>query len=207
MKKITLITVIFIMITSMNITSHAQSGGGAKKDSWHYNTGTSLPQEPNYCKYHLLEKCKPGDILFEAKGNHGITGHCAIVEGKFYDPIKKKHYIRIVEGLSYGISRSVLDDDRLDNRAGYIYRIKNASEIQKQAAIDFCISQLGKPYKFGFSKDHHPTLDVWYCSQLLWAGYKNIGIDIETNWIINEPGVTPRDITMYSNKAMPIYVR
>ena len=31
----------------------------------------------------------------------------------------------------------------------------------------------------------------WYCSRLVWAAYKNQGIDIETTGSINEPGITP----------------
>jgi len=34
----------------------------------------------------------------------------------------------------------------------------------------------------------------WYCSELVWAVYYNLGIDIETTNLINEPGITPRDI-------------
>ncbi|WDV46311.1 YiiX/YebB-like N1pC/P60 family cysteine hydrolase [Clostridiaceae bacterium M8S5] len=176
-------------------------------DSWHYNTGTKLPQKPSYKKYKLLDKCKKGDIVYEAKGMYGIIGHSALVEGKFYDPVQGVYYIRLVEGLSYGVSRSLLDDKRLDDRKGYIYRIKNATYEQKCGAVKFCLSQLGKNYKGEFSKDLNPEENDWYCSELVWAGYMNQGLDIETKWYINEPGVSPRDITMYSSEAEHIKVR
>lgn len=54
-------------------------------EKWYYNTGTSLPQVPNYSRYNLLSTVKKGDIIYEANGGSGITGHIAIVEGVYFN--------------------------------------------------------------------------------------------------------------------------
>lgn len=140
-----------------------------------------------------------GDIIFEAEGGFGITGHIAIVEGRFYDSKQKKYYYRIIEAIDQGVVRSVLDDERVDDKDVSIYRVKGSTAEQRNKAVNFCISQLGKPYFLDFKKDRSENQKDWYCSELVWAAYKNQGIDIETSDFLNEPGVTPRDIKNSSN--------
>lgn len=165
---------------------------------WQYNTGTSLPQKANYDKYDLLNVCQKGDIIYESKGGFGITGHTAIVEGIFYDSTQNQYYIRIIEAITDGVVRSVLDDDRVDVKDVTIYRVKDASSIDKTNALSFCKEQLGKSYCLDFQKDTSEYEEDWYCSELVWAAYKNQDIDIETTGWLNEPGITPRDITRSS---------
>ncbi len=160
---------------------------------WYYNTGTSLPQMPHYSKYDLLYRLKVGDILFEANGGHGITAHIAIVEGKFYDYHLNTRYVRIVEAISDGVVRSVVDDQRFDDRAVTILRTAEPFAIRRQA-VDFCVSQIGKKYLLDFAKETSRDEPDWYCSELVWAAYYNLGLDLETDSLLNEPGVTPRDI-------------
>lgn len=167
----------------------SRSSGG---DKYYYDTGTSCPTEAAYNKYNLLNIVKKGDIIFEAAGGFGITGHIAIVEG-IYEREDGGHYIRLIEAGSFGVARSILDDTRYDEKEATILRVPSATESQKSAAVDFCISQLGKGYFIDFQKDTSPNEEDWYCSELVWAGYKNQGIDIEVTGF-NEPGVTPRDI-------------
>ena len=66
---------------------------------------------------------------------------------------------------------------------------------KKNAAVEFCRRQLGKGWTFDTSHDYSETKEKWMCSQLVWAGYKNQGIDIEGGMGI---GVLPHDITIYS---------
>ena len=44
-----------------------------------------------------------------------------------------------------------------------------------------------------FAKDYDSDEEDWYCSELVWAAYKNQGYNIEKSGL-SEPGVTPRDI-------------
>mgnify|MGYP003759223731 CR=1 FL=1 len=173
------------------------SSGSSK---WYYNTGTSLPQAADYSEYRLLDVVKKGDLIFEAKGGFGITGHIAIVEGIYYSSAHNQSYIRIVEAIDKGVVRSVLDDERVNDKDVTILRVSDATSSQINSAVSFCIGQLGKAYKLDFAKDISPNEKDWYCSELVWAAYYNQGIDIETSSGINEPGVTPRDIRN-SNKT------
>ncbi len=165
----------------------------AEAPKWYYNTGTELPQAPQYSKYGLLSRLKVGDILFEANGGFGITAHIAIVEGRFYDVRLDTHYVRIVEAISAGVVRSVIDDQRFDDKAVTILRTAEPFSVRRQA-VEFCVSQIGKKYMLDFAKETSRDEPDWYCSELVWAAYYNLGLDIETDSLLNEPGVTPRDL-------------
>lgn len=179
----------------LGVMEPAISTYSSGSDQWYYDTGTSLPAnaEPNYDKYHLYDTVKKGDLIFESKGGFGITGHIAIVEGKYYDAAKNMNYIRIIEAIDVGVVRSCLDDTRVDDKNVTLLRVSTANSDQVSNAVSFCVNQLGKKYSLDFGKDTSASEKDWYCSELVWAGYKNQGIDIETDgW--GEPGVTPRDI-------------
>ena len=65
----------------------------------------------------------------------------------------------------------------------------DASETQIQGALNFIEGQLGKPYRFHFSKsDDYNSVD-WYCSELVWAAYLSVGIELD--WDDNESGESP----------------
>ncbi len=164
--------------------------------AWYFNTEGVLYEKPNYSKYNLLSVVQPGDILYEDVGASGFLGHIAIVEGIYYSEEYNQYYIQIIEAMGYilgglgsgdGICRSVLDDDRLDDFQGRIYRVTDATEEQKAAAIAFCVSQIGKNYSV-MTGGHHLSADTaaWYCSELTWASYYLQGIDLEEDvgiWI------------------------
>ena len=58
--------------------------------------------------------------------------------------------------------------------------------------MKFAVSQLGKGYRLDLGKNTSGNEKDWYCSELVWAAYKNQGVDLETS--SGEPGVTPRDL-------------
>ncbi len=178
------------------------SSGGSK---WYYNTGTTLPHSANYSKYKLLDSVKKGDIIYESKGGFGITGHTAIVEGKYYSSTYQQYYIRVVEAITDGVVRSVLDDTRVDEKDTVVLRVKGATDSIIANAVNFCAGQLGKGYMIDFQKDTSASEPDWYCSELNWAGYYNQGIDIETTGLYNEPGITPRDINNSSKVANVVF--
>ena len=178
------------------ISAPASSSGGGSK--YYYNTGTSCPSQANYNKYNLLSVIKKGDVIFEANGGFGITGHIAIVEGIYSrnDGTGRK-YIRLIEAISNsegGVTRSILDDTRVDERNATILRVTGATSSKINAAVSFCQGELGSSYYLDFAKDHSSSETDWYCSELVWAAYYNQGIDIEVGGLHGEPGVTPRDI-------------
>jgi len=101
---------------------------------WQYNTGTTPYREPNYSKYNLLEVVKPGDIICELYGGHGLTGHAAIVEGIYYNTSYNQFYIRVIEAIlkpGAGVCRGVFDDVRYDAKGAKILRVSTAPSGQK----------------------------------------------------------------------------
>lgn len=180
--------------------------GGDGRSGYYYNTGTTRPSQCNYSKYYLLSKAKKGDIFYEEKGGKGITGHVGIVEGKFYKT-SGGYYIRIIEATpAYGVKRGVLDDKRADEGAVTLLRPVADNNV-KVSSVDFCVSQLDKGYELDLpNKDYGKNEKDWYCSELLWAAYKNQGKDLETTGVLNEPGITPRDLLKSSQtKTIDIY--
>ncbi len=179
---------------SAKVQSSSSSGGS----SYYYNTGTSCPAQANYNRYNLLNVVQKGDVIFEANGGYGITGHIAIVEGIYSrnDGTGRK-YIRLIEALSNsegGVTRSILDDTRVDEKAVAILRVSGATSSKINGAVSFCQGELGSSYFLDFAKDHSASETDWYCSELVWAAYYNQGINIEVGGLHGEPGVTPRDI-------------
>lgn len=203
---------------NVNYSSSSSSSSSSKHD-YYYNTGTSCPKKAAYgkkykapsakdnksnYKYSLLSSVKKGDIIYEAAGGYGITGHIAIVEGKFYDKQNKKYYIRIIEAIDKGVKRGILDDVRMKEKEVTVLRVKNVNSKKIDKAVAFCKGQLNKKYFLDFKKDTSKNEKDWYCSELVWAGYKNQGINIETTDRFNEPGITPRDI-LRSNKVYSVF--
>lgn len=94
---------------------------------------------------------KPGDLIYEAKGGFHITGHIAVVEGIFYSEEYECFYIRLIEAISSGVCRGVLDDDRINQREGHIIHLTGVTDEQRMDAIEFCKSQLGKSYGINFA--------------------------------------------------------
>lgn len=183
------------------VLSEIQLGASARGSlsgllPWYEDTGTSIPEGcvPDYSVYHILENAQVGDIIYEAKGGYGVTGHIAIVEGIFVDPATQIKYCRMIESTAPGVIRGILERECVDKWDVHLLRVKDATPEQKQAAVDFCISQLGKGYNLDLGHDTSADEKDWYCSELVWAAYYNQGIDIETKNMISEPGITPRDI-------------
>lgn len=103
----------------------------------------------------------------------------------------------VIEAISSGVVRSVFDDIRLDEKEAYLKR-PYSTEEQRAEAVEFAINQLGKKYFLDLEKDTSKDEKDWYCSELVWAAFKNQGVDLEKPMGIDEPGVTPRDISLSS---------
>lgn len=175
--------------------SSSSSNGGS---TWYYNTGTAVQTRAVYSNYKLLDKVKTGDIIHENRNwsFSSITGHIACVEGIYYllDSKSGKYYknIRIIEAISDGVCRSVLDDTRCDDNKVVLLRYKTSiSETNMNKIINFLTAQLGKKYRCDGSRNTSIDTDNWYCSELVWAAYNYIGLDIEDG---NFGFITPGDI-------------
>lgn len=153
---------------------------------------------PDYSKYNLLSTVQKGDLIYEANGGFGISGDIAIVEGFYHNVAHDITYIRIIEVISDGVCRSLLDDKDVS-----VLRVFGASTTIKNSAVSFCVGELGSSYFLDFPQNTSSSETDWYCAELAWVGYYRQGIDIEREPFLSEPGVTPRDI-YNSDQVYPI---
>lgn len=153
---------------------------------WYDNIGTKSPKlshVASYDKYNILSTVKKGDIIEETEGLVAqITGHIAIVQGKYWDSTYNQYYIRTIEAGIDGVVYGVLDDERYDERGVTVYYVMNATTSKINSAIAFCKVQIGKPYALDIPIltfcNYSADTDNWYCSELVWAAYYNQGINL-----------------------------
>lgn len=141
---------------------------------------------------------KMGDILFCV--SQYITMHCLIF--KQYN-FTNEMYEFIEANSEHGVRRIFYSENTVNNTIIYkkFVRVKNANETQKQNAILFAESQIGKEFEWDMffhnknnipNNSNDPFSDVWYCTELAWAAYYNcnhspgekiygLGIDIDRN--------------------------
>lgn len=162
-------------------------------EGYYNNCGTSLPSAARYGNYNLLASLKKGDILYEAAGIVELVGgHAGIVVGRFFDTSSGRFYIRCVEAVASGVKYGIIDDGRVDTTSLTMYRVSTSSLIRDRA-VAFCKSQLGADWSvIGLEKKPQPS-GHWYCSELVWAGYKRQGIDLDAG---TESGVRAQEILL-----------
>lgn len=73
-------------------------------------------------------------------------------------------------------------------------RVSGATSDIINEAVQFCRGEIGSSYILDLAKNTSSNETDWYCSELVWAAYKNQGIDIEVGGLHGEPGITPHDI-------------
>ncbi len=172
----------------------------------------TLLDKPTYEGKYDFSNVEKGDIVFSDLGfalaDH-FSGHCAIVDGwvdgwykKDDGSLGKTEYLRVIEANQYGVSYGLLDDTRIENDHLSVLKVHSTKE-QKLDAVQFCNEQLGKNYNIPIflSEDVDPNASAWYCSELVWAGYMNQGIDIQSNdyYQADIPGILPWEIFYSSN--------
>lgn len=109
--------------------------------------------------------------LDKSNGQMGLIGHAAVV----YNDAK------VVEALMQGNAEVTTGPNdwyasKIDCTAVTVY---GTSMEQDAEVAEWCHKQLGKPYNFNFLDVD--TRDSFYCSQLVWAAYKDChSIDLNT---------------------------
>lgn len=74
--------------------------------------------------------------------------------------------------------------------------VKNTSQAQKNKAANWANKQVGKPYNYNFYNPN--TRKAFYCSQLVWAAYKDtLGINLE-NAALCGNAIHPSELLMSS---------
>ncbi|MDR2748524.1 MAG: hypothetical protein LBB10_01305 [Bifidobacteriaceae bacterium] len=221
----------FVNVASANQTVYEADNGATGQDygsflgksskEWYEDIDPNqpIPKKPNYSRYSLRSIVQPGDVIFDPQGFGGLTGHIFMVDSIRHDA-EYGDYILASEASGYlddasgktkyvgKVFYSIMDDDRVDDQNLQIWRVKNATPAQRQAAVDFEYSQIGKAYSFNFfSYGYNADRKAWYCSELAWAAYKNQGIEIRNQSITQTPlMVTPRDVSIDSQATERIPV-
>lgn len=169
-----------------NLQIAAEAPARSARGQWYDNIGESnpaLPQAASYDTYDILSTVKKGDIIHETSGGvASLVGHIAVVEGKYWDSTYRQYYIRTVEATLPTVTHGVLDDSRYDYRGVDIYYVTDATSTEKRAAVNFIISQLGKPWSLEMPLlsqcSYSSDTESWYCSELAWAAYYNQDINL-----------------------------
>lgn len=82
-----------------------------------------------------------------------------------------------------------------------IYRVETSDAV-KQAAVEFAVQQLGKPYDYSWTNLWSGAKDVdsssWYCSELIWAAYKISGVELDSERL-SRRHVVPTELTETGN--------
>lgn len=145
-----------------------------------------------------------GDLLFCEVADHDLVpcswDHVAIYVGR--DPVT--HRMRFVESVSSEGVREVDYSEYHDWATDIVFgTVASATDAEAQAAADFAIGQIGKPYQdWPVPADPDPDSDAWYCSELVWAAYLSVGIDIDgDSWDLPE-FVGPCDIASDDDVSM-----
>jgi hypothetical protein len=113
------------------------------------------------------ENIRSGDILLSPTGALTL-GHVGICYGTDY----------IIEATSDGVTKTPIED--WDDKAGiYVLRV-DCSDYTAAQAADLALTQVGKLYDYFLQqKSSALTSEYWYCSELVWAVYLNLGINLE----------------------------
>jgi uncharacterized protein YycO len=121
------------------------------------------------------------------------TGHAAIVENVRYAWSSFPAMGSSANGLNLGYDIEGVQREANDwfvqtrHATCFGLDVKQTSASQESAAVDWCANQTGKPYNFNFL--NVDTRSSFYCSQLVWAAFKDLyGIDMNTMSIPVAPG-------------------
>lgn len=181
-----------------NIMSSSSSSSGKGKE-YYFLTGTECPSEYVNTQYNF-NNIWVGDILYEEMGGpSNFLHHTAIIEGRFYSSTLGIYYWRVIEAVSEGVTRGVLDDNRFVERKGHLLYCPESTASQRAGAVNFCISQLGKNWELMPALwNTSSNRKTWYCSILINSAYEAQGFWIvKINWAMRIAAVwyiTPNDI-------------
>jgi uncharacterized protein YycO len=86
-----------------------------------------------------------------------------------------------------GVKRGILDDTRINDKSSVVKKlninsgISDYNEIKGTAAANWALGQRDKPYNLHTPAGYSSSQSNWYCSELVWAAYRNQGINLYTS--------------------------
>ncbi len=125
-----------------------------------------------------IEELEKGDILFRHSGRGdmfipGYWSHMGIFVGEINDSL------RVIESTIRGVEMSTLKKFIGSNRVS-VAKINSLTMEQRNEVSNWAIDKLGRSYHFNWFVKRVEA-DSYYCSELIWASYKHIDIDIDEN--------------------------
>lgn len=114
---------------------------------------------------------RKGVILVTKDKYKGLipTGHAAIVWNSDY----------VIESTAEGVKRGK-NNWNTKKKTCYGVSVKSTTINNDRGAANWCRDQIGKPYNYSYL--NVKTRSKFYCSQLVWAAYKDkYGIDLNTS--------------------------
>ena len=136
---------------------------------------------------------RKGTILVTSDAYKNLipTGHAAIVWNSS----------RVIESVSRGVVWGN-NNWRQTKKNIYGLSVKATTVSQDAKAADWCRKQIGKKYNYNYFSNS--TRAKFYCSQLVWAAFKDLyRIDLDTS-LFTKYAVHPMEL-VYSNKTALIY--
>lgn len=125
---------------------------------------------------------KVGDIILEDEVSN--FWHVALITSLNYEVTQfgsNNTYIQTIEAVNStpGVQFGYLDDQRILDKKIKICRYKSSlNSTQLDNILYFLKAQLGKTYSLHSYVNSSLYSSTWYCTELLWAAYNYIGIDI-----------------------------
>ncbi|MCH5351004.1 MAG: hypothetical protein J1F39_03440 [Clostridiales bacterium] len=166
------------------ISFYSSSGSSASSDAnyilsknkYDCTPASEFDRKPLYTQY-LYSSLQNGDLICETDTIMDI-GHTAVVTDINHDSDYGK-YCQTIEAVAGGVQYGFLDDDRVVSFGVIVYRARGFSQNKHSQLLEFLEKQLGKNYSLDiFRQNKSIDSTKWYCSELAWAAFNYVGIDI-----------------------------
>ncbi len=178
-RIVSLFLALLLLVPVLAPATYALGGGG---DYWHPYPTDVRPGDIVFCHGKLTDWIIPG-----------YWTHTGLVA--YYD-YSIGDWIVVEANPDGGVQLTPLTEFLSRYDAVAIMRVYTSDAI-RQAAVEFAMAQLGKPYDFWW-----PTKQIYgsayYCSELVWAAYKAVGgpdVDENPGWSWRYLyGVAPQEV-------------
>lgn len=142
---------------------------------------------------------RKGVILVTSTGKiANVVGHAAIVYSKGY----------IIESVEKGVVISKNNWKTKKNNMAAV-TVRSTTMEQDKKVSDWCLKQKGKKYNYNYYSIN--SKGSYYCSQLIWAGYKNlckINLNTKVYDVGKNKAIGPYEfVRKTSSLVYPIYMK
>lgn len=143
-----------------------------------------------------LPPLEPGDIILTRRDPRTchpifeITCHAYVLYNGYWMHnaivVERDGVLQLVESTSEaGVTLRGLDSPYIAFASDVtVVRVDAPPEVRR-AAADYALAQVGKPFSWRYF--HKGRTDAFYCSQLAWSAYQQVGIDLDANYLLEQP--------------------